>query len=247
MPTTSTITSDPTLEAHLFWYRFRREILGAIILALLLIVGFAGYWLYSQRQEAAASRMLGGAKTAPEYQQVIARYPNSAAGASAYLLLAESQRRDGKYAESNATLQTFLTKHATHEFVSTAQVAIAINLESLGKLDEALALYRQISVKYPHSFNAPLALASAVRLLKSKNQLDEARRTCEMIINQYPTSYWASDAARELSTLKPPGEPPPQATPANIPAASEPLPVRPPMALPSASAPPAAPTAKPPP
>jgi hypothetical protein len=106
-------------------------------------------------------------------------------------------------------------------------------------------MYRQIAAKYPKSFNAPLALMSAVRLLKAKNQLEEARRICETVINQYGTSFWASEAARELSSLKPAIEPSATSPTAQVPSASPPLAVRPPMALPSAAAPAAAPTAAP--
>jgi predicted negative regulator of RcsB-dependent stress response len=244
MPTTPTITRDPALDAHVLWHKFRKEIFGAIVIALLIIIGFAGYRLYAERQESAASALLATAKSAQDYQQVIARFPNTAAGASACLLLAEVQRNEGKFIESNATLQAFVSKDPKHELVSTAQMAIAANLESIGKTDEALSLYRQIAAKYSTSFNAPLSLISAVRLLKAKNQFDEARRVCETIINQYSTSFWASEATRELSSLKPVTPPTVETAPGNPPS-----PVRPPMALPGAPppapAPTVAPTAKP--
>ena len=239
MPTTPTITRDPALDAHLLWHKFRREIFGAIVIALLIIIGFGAYRFYTERQESAASSALATAKNPQDYQQVTAQFPNTAAGASASLLLAQAQRSEGKFIESNATLQTFVTKNPKHELVSTAQMAIAANLESIGKTDEALSLYRQIAAKYSTSFNAPLSLISAVRLLKAKNQFDEARRVCETIINQYSTSLWASEATRELSSLKPAAPAPSssQAVPEN-----PPLPVRPPMAMPGAPPPAAAPT-----
>ena len=127
MPTTPTINRDAVLDAHVFWYRFRREIVAAIVVAILLIIGFAGYWFYAERQESAASGLLSAAKNSQDYQQVIARYPNTAAGRSAYLLLAEAQRNEGKYVESSATLQTFVTKNPTHELASTAQMAIVFS------------------------------------------------------------------------------------------------------------------------
>jgi len=102
-----------------------------------------------------------------------------------------------------------------------------------------LSLYRQIAAKYSTSFNAPLSLISAVRLLKAKNQLDEARRVCETIINQYSTSFWASEATRELISLKPAAPAP--STPKTAPG-NPPLPVGPSMATPRPPPPAAAPT-----
>ena len=39
---------------------------------------------------------------------MIDRYPNSPAAADAYLLLAEAQRSEKKFAEANTTLQAFI-------------------------------------------------------------------------------------------------------------------------------------------
>ncbi len=246
-PTTPTLSRDPTLEAHVFWHKFKTEILAAIALAVLLIIGFAGYRFYSERQESAASALLATAKKSQEYEQVIAQYPNSAAGSSACLLLAQAQRNDRKFVESNATLQRFVDKNPKHELASTAQMAIAVNLESMGKMDEALVMYQQIAVTYPASFSAPLALVSRVRLLKAKSQFDEARLVCEAIINQYSTSFWVSEAMRELSSLKPNESLKPSATAPTVgfAPAGPPSPVRPPMALPSAPKPAGAPTTSP--
>jgi tetratricopeptide (TPR) repeat protein len=250
MPTTPTITRDAALEAHVIWHKFRREIIAGIFVVVLLIIVAAAYWFYTQRQESAASDLLATAKNAQGYEQVIKQFPNTAASASAYLLLAEAQRNDGKFIEANKTLQAFLNKHPKHELASAAEFAIATNLESLGKKDEALAMYRQTAAKYPSSFSAPLALISGVRLLKEKKQINDARLLCETIINQYPTSRWRFAAEEELSSLKP-VEPPvgtPPQTGQGAPTTS-PLPVRPPMAPPSgppaAAAPSVPATAKP--
>ena len=63
-------------------------------------------------------------------------------------------------------------------------MAMAANLESLGKYDEALTTYQRLAAGDPHGFNAPIALLSEVHLLKEKNQIDEARRVCETILTQ---------------------------------------------------------------
>jgi hypothetical protein len=93
-------------------------------------------------------------------------------------------------------------------------MAMAANLESMGKSDEALAAYQQISTTYPNSYNAPLALLSQVYILRVKNKSDEARRICETILTQYRTSFWAGEAMQELRLLKPSSTPVPMAKPA---------------------------------
>ena len=119
----------------------------------------------------------------------MADYGNTPAGASASLLLAEKQRVEGKFEEANKTLQGFIDKDPAHELVPAAKMAIAANLQSQNKTDEALSFYKQIAASYPKSFAAPLALISQVPLLKEKNQPDAARRVCETVLSQYRSEF----------------------------------------------------------
>jgi predicted negative regulator of RcsB-dependent stress response len=227
MPTALPPSRDAALETRVFWERFKYQIIAALLILLIGVVGFTGYRFYSDRRAATASALLASAKSPQDYEQLIARYPDTPAGADAHLLIAEAQRRERKFAEANATLQAFITRNPNHQLASTARMAMAANLESMGKSDEALSIYQQIASSYPNSFNAPLALLSQVYLLKAKNRPDEARRICETILTQYRTSFWAGEAFQELRLLKPsaPSEP---AAAATIP----PLLARPPMAAP---------------
>jgi TolA-binding protein len=213
MPTVQPPSRDVALETHFFWERFKTEIAAALIVALLAIAGFGAYRFYSDRRDAAASALLGTAKSAPDYQLVIARYSNTPAGADAYLLLADAQRKEKKFVEANATLQVFINKNPDHELMTTARMGMAANLEAMGKTDEALSMYQQIAASYPKDFNAPFALISRVRLLKSKNQIEEARRVCETVLTQYRDSIWANEASRELRSLKPAASSKPVTTP----------------------------------
>jgi TolA-binding protein len=233
MPTAPPPSRDVALETRVFWERFKKEITVALVIVLLAVIAYTGYRFYSDRRTAAASALLASAKNAPEYEQVIVRFPNTPAAAAAYLLLAEAQRNEKKFAEANTTLQAFIAKYPQHELVSTARMAMAANLESLGKTDEALAMYQQIASAYPNSFNAPLALLSQVYILKAKNRNDDARRICETVLTQYRTSLWAGEAMQQLRLLKPSSPPTPGPTQnATVP----PL-----LALPPAPAPPPAP------
>jgi tetratricopeptide (TPR) repeat protein len=209
MPTAPPPSRDVALETRVFWERFKGQIVAIIVVVTVAAVGFVAYRVYADRQSAAASALLARSKSVQDYQNVIARYSNTAAGADAYLLLAEAQRKKGKFADANATLQVFITKNPNHEFVSTARMAIAANLESMGKTDEALSTYQQVASLYQNSFNAPLALLAQVYLLKAKNRMDEARRVCENILTQYRTSFWAGEAAQELRLLSVSEQPPP--------------------------------------
>ena len=248
MPTAPPTTQDAAVEAHVFWLRFQKEIAAALIIAVLAMIGFAGYRFYANHRDSKAAELLGNAKTAEEYQDVIARYAGTPAGASAYLLLAEKQRNEKKFAEANTTLQAFIDKNPGHEFVPTAQLMMAGNLEAIGKNDEALAVYQQVAAKYPNSFSAPLAMISQVPLLKAKNRTEDARRVCEEILTKYRMpgqpaeagrddrieTVWAGEAMRHLRSLKPPEQPKSAAAPG---APGVPPMIAAPSAVPAAAAP----------
>ena len=219
MPTTPIATRDARVEAQVFWLKFQKEITAVLIIVILAMIGFAGYRFYSDRQEASAAGLLASAKSAPDYEQVIARYPRTPAGASAYLLLAEAQRKDKKFAEANTTLRTFVSKHPKHELEATAHMAMATNLESMDKTDDALSMYQQVAVGFPKSYIAPFALLAQAELLKAKGRTDEARRVCENIMTQYRETIVAGEANRQLRLLKP-AAPPPSKAPSTAPTPS---------------------------
>jgi predicted negative regulator of RcsB-dependent stress response len=201
MPIAKEVTTDPALEAQVFWFKYRREIAILVILAIVAIFAVAGYRFYRDRREASAATLFAAAKTPTAYEEIIKRYGDTAAAASAYLLLANEERKNSKYAEANATLVKFLEKFPQHELASTARMAMAANLEAMGKEDEALATYQQIASANAGSFNAPMALIEQVRILQEKNRIDDAKRICETIMTQYRDSYAAMEASQLLRTF----------------------------------------------
>jgi predicted negative regulator of RcsB-dependent stress response len=248
MPTLS--SSDPVIESPVFWDRHKKEVIAALVVAVLAVAAFGGYYLYSDRREKTAASLLAAAKAPADFQKVISQYANTPAGASAYLFLADRQRQEKKFSDANSTLQSFLDKFSKHELAGTARLAMAANLESLGKRDEALAAYQRIAANEPKAFTAPLALLSTVHILKEKNQIEEARRVCETILTQYRESVVTMEATRELRSLKVPDSAKPMSPPA--PTTTTPPPsvnVLPPApvqsAAPSAAAPPVPSAAKP--
>lgn len=240
MPTLS--SADPVLETQVFWDRYKKAVFAVLILALLSVAAWGGYRFYSDRRDAAGAELLATAKTAADFQKVIAQYGSTPAGASACLLLAEEQRKEKKFSEANTTLEAFVEKNPKHGLKGTARMAMAANLESLGKRDEALTVYQRLAADDPQGFIAPVALISEVHILKDKNQIEEARRVCESILTQYRESLVASEATRQLRLLKG-NEPekPPQLTPAT---GATPMPAT--SAAGPSSAPPAAAPAGPP-
>ena len=55
MPTAPPPSRDVTIETRVLWLRHKTEIIAALIVALLAIIGVAGYRVYSDHREAAAA------------------------------------------------------------------------------------------------------------------------------------------------------------------------------------------------
>jgi TolA-binding protein len=244
MPTTLS-TNDTAPERDVFWERYKKEVMAVLIVALVAVAGYGGYRLYSDRQANVAATMLASAKTVADFQKVISDYPTTAAGGSAYLLLADAQRNERKFNEANATLQTFLDKFPKHELAGTARLAMAGNLEAMGKKDDALTAYQRLVSGDPHGFTAPIALYSQIHLLKEKKQIEEARRLCETIMTQHRESRLAADAAYQLRSLKVDNAPAAAPVPPTIAAPPPPAPSAPAQSA-APAAPPAPKTSQPP-
>ena len=243
----STLTNSETSPGReVFWDRYKKEVMAVLVVALLAVAGYGGYKFYSDHRENVAATALASAKSASDFQKVISDYPSTAAGASAYLLLADAQRNEKKLSEANTTLQTFLDKFPKHELRATAQLALAGNLEAQGKPDEALTAYQRLVAADPHGFVAPIALYSQIHILKEKNQIAEARKVCETIMTEYRDSRLVGDAAYQLRLLKPDTAPapvpaatvapPPAAAPSAPPPAQSVAPAAPPAPAPKTSA-----------
>lgn len=207
MTTVSTPKPDPVLETQVFWARNKALIVAALLVLILALAAYAAYRFYTGHRDQAAASMLARATSATDYQKIIDQYGGATAAPSAYLLLAAAQRKEQNLAEANTTLKRFVDKYPKHEFITTAKMAMAGNVDALGKSDEALEMYRRIAMDYPKSFNAPLALLAQVPLLKQKGDIAGARRVCETVLTQYRDNYASAEATRHLRMLKEPTAP----------------------------------------
>jgi hypothetical protein len=181
---------------------------------------------------------LASAKSAQDYQQLIDRYPNRLQRPTLPFACGNAARREEiRGGEHNAS--NFIAKYPQHEFVNTARMAMAGNLQSMGKTDEGR--WRSTSRSHRRLLTASMRLClliSQVFILK-ENRNDDARHVCETILTQYRSSFWAGEAMQQLRLLKPSTSPSPPPISAQNPA------IPPLLARPAAPAPPPAPPAPP--
>jgi TolA-binding protein len=192
-----------SLEAELFWQKHRRTILfsGA---GLIIVVLAAALWLFAQhRARHAAQALFADAKDQGAWREVIAKYPRSAAAASAHFLLAESLRSDGKLKESSSEYEAFLSAFPTGTLVGGARLGLAENLAMAGQTQEALQAIRELQMKDPTSYAAPFAALLEGRALIGMGKLEEARKVFSHLVSTYPQSPPGQAAGAQLDALAP--------------------------------------------
>ena len=192
------------LAAPLVWEKYKALILGAFALVLLGLVGSAVFGALHDRKLAAASTALWTAKTPEDLKKVIADYPDTPAGADAWLLLARAQRDKGDAKAAEATLRAFADKYPKNPLAGGALLALAGELQTRGDRDGALGLFQQSADRYPKGYSAPLALFGKGELQRIMGKTEDAKRTYENLIAAYPNSVSVQQAQGSLRFLRAP-------------------------------------------
>jgi predicted negative regulator of RcsB-dependent stress response len=250
-PAETPSTPEPGFDPLAFWIEHKAKVKLLVVMAVTGLIGSAIYQYAAYRSRQSAANAFAAAKSPADWQRVVKEFAGSPVAANALLLLAESQRKEGKLDEALASLRQFTANHPSHPMVAGAWNSIAVVLELQGKTDEALNAYQKINATYPGSYAIPLALLGQARIHSAKNQPDQAKPLLEQVLSQFGQSRFSKQALDELQKLKPTTPEPakdlaPVATPA--PAASTPASATPkatPVAPAVAPATPAAPESAP--
>ncbi|MCP5538114.1 MAG: tetratricopeptide repeat protein [Akkermansiaceae bacterium] len=152
-----------------------------VIAAILIALGVVAYVVYDGLAEAkaqeAGSALLEAQKVA-DYQDVIKKWPDSNAAASALPLMAELQWTDSQ-PDSIATLEEFISKHPGHPSIATAKVSLGLRLLEQGKTDEASEILSEIADSDKATYIAPLACIALGDIAKAANKPDDAKQWYE--------------------------------------------------------------------
>ncbi len=185
-----------------FWDQHKKQIVAyaAILLAGALIFGL--HELRDQRKAEQAQELYARADTEQEYRRIIQDYPLSVEAGNASLLLAEKLRLEKKYDGSIAALREFIARQPDHPLIDGATLGIGAALEAQGQADKALDEYQRVLSRYSDRYSAPLAQMARANLLRSRGNLEEARRAYENVQAQFPESLFAQQALQEAKLLK---------------------------------------------
>jgi TolA-binding protein len=195
--------SDPvsTFDLEIFWTLHKQKILAGAALLIAALVGSSLYLGIQAIQSQQAEAAYAAADSVERWQAVIRQFPHAIAAGNSYLRIAMKLRDDGKYQESDSAYNSFSRQFPKHPLLVDAYMGLAANAELEKQPDKALEYYRDVTVQFGSSYQAPMALFHQARLTEAKGQLKEAQQLYESVVQRYPESIAAGVAGREAGKL----------------------------------------------
>ena len=221
--TADTPPAEQEFDLLAFWIEHGKLIIRLVTLALVAVGIWGAVEFMQYRKRVGSEEALAMAKSPEEFRKVIADWSGTPSAGIAHLRLADELRKAGKPEEAAAALKDFLEKYPLHPLRAGGAHALAADLETAGKLDEALAAYQRLGSFGSKSAFAPLAFIGQARVLNAQGKPDEARRALETVQQQFPGSPFFEEANAWLEEIKNPagtktgGSPRPTPTPAPAP------------------------------
>jgi tetratricopeptide (TPR) repeat protein len=190
-----------SFDPEVVWALHKRKIVWGAALAVLILLGGSVYFGIKAIQTQKAEKVYSAAQSIEGWQAVIRQFPNSTAAGNAYLRIAAKLTEDGKYSESDSNYESFLRQFPKHPLAVNGYMGLAANAEMEKNPEKALEYYRQVTIHFGNSFQAPIALFHEARITAAMGKLKEAQTLYENVVQRFPESTAAGIASREAGNL----------------------------------------------
>lgn len=189
---------------------------GAIIGVVVLAVVIGVYMTVSGRTETSSAALLQKAVSQIEVgyrngsdptkleegirllQDVIKRYPKSAAAAEATLRLGTHYYTLGKYADARNTYTAYLEKNPKGQVAFSAGLGLGDAYLAERNYEKAVETYTRLVEQFAQEPLAPEAQLHLAAALRGANRATEGYAIYEKIVATYPNTGWAQRAQSEL-------------------------------------------------
>lgn len=215
-------------SVEVFFEKNKKSILVAVVAVIVSV--FAGIVMQHRNQSShlEAAQAFTGAKTIADYEAVSRDYEGTVAAGDALLLKADLEFKEGKVNESQATLTSFVTACQDHPRYFQGILALGVQAQARGNLDEADRYYQQVIDSDDAVDIAPLALIRKGDVAYARGDYESARSIYESVNPTYPDTPFAYKVqqmmAREKLRTPPPAPPAPPGSQASVPLIPAPAP-----------------------
>jgi TolA-binding protein len=138
----------------------------------------------------------------PKFREAADRYPNSTPGLVARYHLAGILAALGQYPEAEQRYQEVTNKAGGTIYARTARLGLADALVAQGKYDNAIQIYTELSRDTNSQMPVDGVLMQLGRAYARAGRKEEAARTFDRIVQEFPQSSYFSEAQKERDAVK---------------------------------------------
>ena len=138
----------------------------------------------------------------PKFREAADRYPNSTPGLVAKYHLAGILAALGQYPEAEQRFQEVVSKGTGSIYARTARLGLADAQVAQGKYDNAIQIYTELSRDTSSQLPVDGVLMQLGRAYARAGRKEEAARTFDRIVQEFPQSSYLSEAQRELAAAR---------------------------------------------
>jgi TolA-binding protein len=138
----------------------------------------------------------------PKFREAADRYPNSTPGLVAKYHLAGILAALGQYPEAEQRYQEVVNKASGTIYARTARLGLADAQLAQGKYDNAIQIYTDLSRDTNSQMPVDGVLMQLGRAYVRAGRKEEAARTFDRIVQEFPQSGYLSEAQRERDAVK---------------------------------------------
>jgi TolA-binding protein len=194
------------------WYRDRRNLVGAVVLAVLLVGVLIWVVLSSnRRKEEFAARSLNQARASAEagnlplasseLQRLIDTYRGTDAATEAVITLNQVRMINGQSELAAVGLREFLAKEPAQKYLAPAYGLLGTALENSKKPAEAAEAFNNASKSAELEYLKARYLIDAGRAYKAAGKVKEAESAYRTVIEKYPKSSSFTEARVRLAEM----------------------------------------------
>ena len=209
-----------------------RQVLGATIAVVLVIVGVIAYSAWRGRVEARAGGLLAEAMVLDEarvgpqppdmpagglafatarekyqaqltkFKTVADEYPSTDAGAFARYREGATRMALGMPQEAMTAFQQVIDSSGNSLYTQMARLGLAEAQARAGQFDQAIGIYNDLAQRKDDELPIDGVLIQLGRTYRDAGKKTEAEQTFNRIISEFPGSPYSDEARRELDGLK---------------------------------------------
>lgn len=138
----------------------------------------------------------------PKFVAAADQFPNTDAGVTARYHAAGILASLGRYAEAEQRYQEVIDKAGRGIYGRTARLGLADAQVAQGKFDPAIKLYQDLSTDSSSQLPIDGVLMQLGRAFAKAGKRDDAVRTFNRVVEEFPQSLYVADARRELEDVK---------------------------------------------